>query len=115
MPKPVQDNPIKWVNYDLTKQDKAKMVEVLSNDEDLYAGLELLIKQKHRVSFGWDGNAEAFVAFAFPDKDHPTHAGMALSARSRTALGALMGLVYRHVVVFDCKWNIEYSGPHLDD
>jgi hypothetical protein len=104
-----------WVNYDLTKADKAKMAEVMVNEDDVYEGLQVLIRAGHRVTLGWDERAKAFAAYAFPDKNNPLNKGMGLTARSRSIYGALMGLVFRHCVVFDGTWRTENRGPRLDD
>jgi len=106
---------IVWVNYDLTKQDKARMAELFTNEDDVYAATEALIRSDHKITLGWDERAKAFAAYAFPNATNSLNRGMALSARSRTAFGALMGLVYRHNVVFEGNWRADNNGPRLDD
>lgn len=110
-----QASQVAWCNYDLTVKDKARMNELYPDATALETAVQELIGGGHKISIVYDGWAKAFAAYAFPTPDNPLNKGLALSARSRTALGALRGLVFRHAVVFKGNWRASTPGAVLDD
>lgn len=116
MPKPnVAARAVTWINYDLTKQDKAKLAEYFADGEVLERGLSTLAGGGYKLQITFDTWAEAYAVYVFPGTQSPVNKGMALASRARTVHGALCGVVFRHFCVFDGNWRAPEAKVSLDD
>lgn len=104
-----------WVNYDLTAKDKAKLSELMAVDGHLDEALSRLVSDGYKIQLVYDGWAKCVAAYVFPGLSTPSNQGMALSARARTATGALWGVVFRHFEVFKGQWRVPEQRVAIDD
>lgn len=77
--------------------------------------LEALLNTTYKVTLQFDEFSKAFAAYIWPGSNNGENKGMCLSARGRTPVAALKGVLFRHFDVFQGSWRVPTSKVKLDD
>lgn len=94
-----------FINYDLTKDDKARLKQWLASPSfDPWDAIDKLIEAGYTVSVKPDKYHDCVAAYIQPvDEDNPNF-GYILSGRAGSASMAVAGALFRHLVVFEQDW-----------
>jgi len=97
-----------FINYDFDKATKAKFKAWQQEHEsDLASILDKLVDSGFNVSVKIDSYGGGYAAHIVPADPKSPLVGWILSGRASTPTGALLGAIYRHLVVFAGNWPRE--------
>jgi hypothetical protein len=106
-----------FVQYELSKEERDKMKEWINESrEDIGTILDRLLDSGFGVSVKPDVAHSSISAFLVPVGDDNPYSGWILSGRASSAVAAIMGVAYRHLVLFEGTWPSDgVSRYRLDD
>lgn len=107
---------MKFVNYDLSAEDKQALKSAAIDAVDLFVNIGRLVGEGYKLSFGWDHYTDSFAAWLIGSSKECVNYGFILSARASTVEKAIAALFYKHTSVFDGVWHdrVERSKPDDD-
>lgn len=112
------DGGAKFLNYDFSEAEKKKFKEwAVRNAEELIGLLDRLIDDGYHLSVKFDSYNQCVGAFIICRDPKSENSGWILTGRGSGVLGAVMGALYRHYVLFEAQWPIEAVSrrANLDD
>jgi hypothetical protein len=96
---------VEFINYDLTKEDKAKLHEWrATRDFSLEMLIDTIVDSSYNLSVKFDAYNHCFGAFLTPRLPDTANAGYILTGRGSTACAAITGVLFRHFVLFEGEW-----------
>lgn len=107
-----------FVNYDLRKEEKAKFKKwVTSEGQKLDEMLLRLCEGEYQLSIKYDDYNTCYAAFISPRGDKAKiNEGLILTGRGSSPLMAIMGVLFRHYVLFEGEWSSHKSNKgSVDD
>lgn len=106
-----------FVNYELSAEERSMMKGwIYENRESLGGILDRLLDSGFSVSIKPDAAHNCVTAFLIPVGETNPYNGWLLSGRASTAISAIMGVAYRHLVLFEGTWPMDgVSRFRLDD
>jgi len=104
--KPERD--VQFVNYDLTADDKERFKAWAHENAgmDAFMLLEKVIEAGFNTSIKWSEFEGCFNCFLIPTDKKPDLKGWLLAGRGSTVFGAVMGALFRHLVLFEEDWPV---------
>jgi len=93
-----------FINYTLTKTDKADVQAHLASENWLEQAIEKVLTADFRIVLSYDIKQEAFVAFVFPQGEAHAFSGYSISSRGSSASKALAVVLWKHIVLYDGSW-----------
>src|SRR5690242_10105676 len=108
MPTEYKQGGVQFINFDLDEATKKKYKAWCQKArEELNDAIDRLLDSGFNLSVKFDGYGGGFGAYIQPrDKKHAL-AGWILSSRASTPTNAILGVLYRHYVIFDGNWPTE--------
>jgi hypothetical protein len=100
----------KFINYDLTKADKADVSAHIQQEGWIEQSIEAVLKGNFRIVISFDTKQECFLAFIFPQGESGAYSGYSISARGSTSTKALAVVLWKHVVLYDGSWPKDDGG-----
>lgn len=101
---------VQFINYDLSIEQKAGFKAWAHKFADnALQYIEDMNDAGYGISCKWDTRAECYSAFATCNKPDDPNKGWILSGRGSTVFSALMGVFYRHSVLFEGVWPVDTS------
>jgi len=98
----------KFVNYDLSEDDKKSFKAwAHENIDNLLDFIEKVVEAGYGVSVKWDVRGQCYASFLTCNRENDPNKGWILSGRGSTAFSAIMGALFRHLVLFDGIWPID--------
>lgn len=106
-----------FVNYDMSDAERRAMKGwIYENRENLGTTLDQLLDSGFSISVKPDPTHNCVTAFLIPIGEDNPYSGWLLSGRASTAISAIMGVAYRHLVLFEGTWPMDGSARYrLDD
>jgi hypothetical protein len=99
---------VKFINYDLTIEDK-NAFKTWAHEHSGQEAFDLIMQvteSGYNLSTKFSEYDGCHAAFITPTKQHPEYEGYILSGRGSTPFGAIMGALFRHLVLFAETWPI---------
>jgi len=97
-----------FVNYDLSDDDKSAFKTWAETGvERLGELIDNACDAGYRVTIKRDAYHDCFAAWLQTDDEKSGNYGFILSGRSRSGTMALLGLMFRHYVLFETDWPVE--------
>lgn len=94
-----------FINYDLTKDDKARFKAWISgNGFDPWDIIDKLIESGYTLAIKPDSYHDCYAAYIQPVSEDNPNTGYILSGRAGSGSMAALGALFRHLVVFECEW-----------
>lgn len=99
---------IQFVNYDLTADDKARFKEWAheNSGQPMFDLIMQAAESGFNLSCKWSDFEGCHTAFLIATDKQAELKGWLLSGRGSTSFGAIAGVLFRHFVLFDCRWPI---------
>lgn len=110
--------PAQFVNYDLSKENKAEIKAWQPTFDDLDNCFVKLTEASIRVTFKYDDYNHCESCFLTPIDPKSPNTGLILGGRGSTPLRAFKQVWYIHSVLFDGNWAEHFAAPgtlELDD
>lgn len=104
-------NDLKWINRNLTAEEKAHHDTQEKSASELGKLLFTLVMQGYNLRIGWDAYSKCYQANIIPFQPENPNFGYAISARGATAQRAISLLLYKHYAVFNENWSSFYTTP----
>lgn len=107
-----------FVNYDLRKEEKTKFKKwVAAESANLDNMLIRVAEGDYQVSMKYDEYNSCYASFMSPRGEKAkVNEGLILTGRGSTPLMALMGVLFRHFVLFEGEWSTHKSSKgSVDD
>lgn len=106
-----------FVQYEMSDAERKGMKDwIYENRENLGSTIDQLLDSGFSISVKPDVAHNCVTAFLIPVGDDNPYRGWLLSGRASTAISAIMGVAYRHLVVFEGTWPADGSSRYrLDD
>lgn len=104
-----------FVNYDLTKEDKAALKKANPTTEQVLTSILQLTKEGYKLSISWDNYSDCPQAILIGSAPTCSNHGYMISSRASSIEKALAALVYKHLTVFDGVWHDRVQPGHPDD
>lgn len=106
-----------FVNYDMSDAERKAMKDwIYENRENLGTTMDRLLDSGFSISVKPDIAHNCVTAFLIPVGDENPYSGWLLSGRASTSISAVMGVAYRHLVLFEGTWPMDGSARYrLDD
>lgn len=99
---------VKFVNYDLTEDEKKSFKKWAHENAAEFTGLlDKLIDDYYHLSVKWDTYNQCVSAFIICKNSKSENDGWILTGRGSTVFSAVMGALYRHYVLFESQWPTE--------
>lgn len=117
-PKTPRFNDVRFINYNLSDEQKAECKGWPLPIADLDNLALRLCEGDYRVSLKYDDYSRAFACFINPNGDKHPHLGWVLTGRGSTPLKALKQACYIHFLLFEEDWSeyqMETKGIEIDD
>lgn len=96
---------VSFINYDFDDSTRRKFKEWFHEQiEHTFDMVDALVDSGYSVSIKRDNRNQCYSSFIIPTDDKSRNAGFILAGRGSTTLSAIMGALYRHLVVFDGQW-----------
>lgn len=111
-------NDVRFVNYELTKEEKQSCKAWLPTLDEFDDCCLKFVEGGYRYSVKWDDYTQSFACFAQSDGSRPDNSGLLLTGRGSTPSKAVKQAMFKHFVVFDLDWGgwAERGSPEeLDD
>lgn len=99
---------VKWVNRNLTEEEKADHDERKYTPQGVYKDLIGLAVSGYNFSLKWDGYSSCFQATLIPYNTACHNFGYGLSSRSADAFRAVSLLLHKHFRVLEEDWVSGY-------
>ena len=100
-----------FINVDLDKNQRQALREwSKSYGPQTFEMIDRLLEAGYNLSLKRDTYNEAFSAFLTAPKKDNANSGFILTSRASGSMNALMGLLFRHYVLFEEDWP-EYNRP----
>lgn len=106
---------VSFVNYTMTKEDKARCKVWLLTLDDMDSAAIKLAEEGYKFSLKWDAYSEAFAAFLSTTEEKTGNVGYLLAGRGSTPLKALKQAMFIHWVVFEGNWAAHYTRRESDE
>lgn len=106
-----------FVKYELSDGERDLMKGwVRENVEDFGSIVDKLLDSGYSISIKPDPAHNCISAFLVPVGESCPNYGWLLSGRASSAVSAVMGIAFRHLVLFEGAWPMDgASGYRLDD
>jgi hypothetical protein len=106
-----------FVQYELTDGERLAMKGwIHENREELGGILDRLLDSGFSVSVKPDSAHNSIAAFLVPVGENNPYSGWILSGRASNSISAIMGVAYRHLVLFEGTWPTDGANRYrLDD
>jgi len=105
-----------FINYDLDETHrKAFKAWAHEHVDDTWAYVDALLDSGYHVSVKWDGYNGCYGAFIICKDAKSENAGCILTGRGKSSWSALMGALYRHLVVFEKVWDTDGQRRNMAD
>lgn len=106
-----------FVNYDLRKEEKAKFKKWVTAEmprlDEMLIGLS---EGEYQLSVRFDDYNGCHAAFLSPRGEKAkVNEGLILTGRGSSPLMAIMGVLYRHFVLFEGEWGTHRSAKGTVD
>jgi len=115
---PKADREVKFINYDLTPDDKIAF-KAWAHEHSGQEAFDLIMQvteSGYNLSTKFSEYDGCHAAFITPTKLHPEYEGYILSGRGSTPFGAIMGAIFRHLVLFAETWPVRQDQKRsMDD
>jgi hypothetical protein len=99
---------VRFVNYELPKDERAKFKKWAHEQLDqFWPMLDKLLDGGYALSVKHDDFNDCISAFLLPQGDEHAHKGFVLSGRGSSAVGAAMGVLFRHFIIFEEHWPVD--------
>lgn len=114
--KPAQPKFLGFINYDLTKEESARLKGRVMTLDEFETEMLRLNDEGYKVSLSYDAYHKCYGCFfSHRDPDHD-NAGYILSGRGSTPFKAFKQALYIHFQVFDGVWGRDRAtNAELDD
>jgi hypothetical protein len=99
----------KFINYDLTKEDKKAVLSLLASEGWLEQALHTTMEAELRVVLDYDAKQGSFSAMVFPKGEDGAFAGYSISARGSTAIKAAAVVLWKHTVLYSGIWPVDQA------
>lgn len=94
-----------FINYDLTKDDKARFKAWVSGSTfDPWDLIDKLIEGGYSLSIKPDSYHDCCAAYIQPTSEGNPNSGYILSGRAGCGSMAVLGALFRHLVIFEQEW-----------
>lgn len=98
-------NDVKFVNYELTKEEREALKALPAWSEDWDSWLDRASDAGYSITLKFDAFSKAFSAFmSVREVSHPNY-GAILTGRGSTQLKALRQVLYKHWALAQEEWN----------
>lgn len=98
-------NDLKFVNYELTKDEKTRCKAWLPTLEEHEDALLKFCESGYKISVKWDDYSNSYAAFAQATQPDDDNFGLLLTGRGSTPHRAVKQALYKHFMVFDLQWG----------
>lgn len=97
-----------FVNYDLTADDKAAFKKWAHEQiQDAWDMVDKLLDSGYHVSIKRDTYNGCYGCFVICKSANDPNNGYILTGRGTTSQAALLGALYRHLVIFEGAWDTD--------
>lgn len=111
-------NDVKWINWSLTKEQKAE-IKAWTPDFEEMDDLEIkIIQQDHKVTTSYDNYGDCYTTSIVPTQDNSTNEGYILTGKGSTPHKSRKQAFYIHLQIFNSDWSTYSTGgskEELDD
>lgn len=104
-------NDLKWINRNLTEQEKSHHDTQAKSPSELGVLLFKVAVQGYNIRLSWDTYSKCYQANLVPFQAENPNYGYAISARGATPERAVSLLLYKHYAVFNENWANFYQAP----
>lgn len=95
-------NKMEFINATLTnEQDEQFTAWFQSKDRSVDKGFDQAFADEYRISIGWDGENQTFIASMTWKGEKGDNTGKCLTARADSWLEAMAMVTFKHLVLFD--------------
>lgn len=107
----------RFIEYDLTANDKEVLRSEYSESDFSYDLIEDLVQQGYKFSLSYSEASSCYIATITDRRQDSQFNNTSLSGRGATIAHARIACLYRHFVVAQEDWNVFGSGsvPRLED
>lgn len=104
--KPGNGRDVQFVNYDLTAEDKVAFKAWASENsgDGMFDLMLKVLEDGFNLSCKWSDFEGCHTAFLISTDKNPKLKGWLLSGRGSSPFGAIAGVLFRHIVLFDGSW-----------
>jgi hypothetical protein len=108
---------VQFVNYDFTPEQKATFKLWMNDNYDkAFDMMQNVVDGGYNLSVKVDEKSHGYAAFLTCQNDKSPNKGWILSGRGSHPLNAILGVMYRHEVLFDGNWPTDSAKKYaLDD
>jgi len=108
---------VQFINYDLTPEQKTTFKAWLGENYDkAFDMIQNVVDGGYNLSVKVDEKANGYAAFLTCQSEKSPNKGWILSGRGSHPLHAILGVLYRHAVLFDGVWPVDSVKRYaLDD
>jgi len=95
-----------WVNYTLNEREKAQLEELTAASPDAMLGeMQKAALEGYRWTISHDSYAGCWAVTMYTRNEQDINHGLMMSSRSMDWFKALMMCVFKHVIIFEERWD----------